>query len=78
MGTLTRMAQQNQWTLDRDIREDADSVFVPAEDLPLADVGDVVQFSTEQAARRRGHVTALVEDGELGPYFTVELESPAV
>ena len=70
------MAQQ-QWSIDQDVREDSDSVFVPAAQLPRAAIGDVVEFTSQHAGTRCGRVTALIEDGERGTFFTVGLDSPA-
>ena len=61
-------------SVDQDVREDAESVFVPAEHLPAARVGDVVRFSSEHAGRRSGHVTEVLSDHERGTFFTVELD----
>ena len=69
------MAQQ-QWSVDQDVREDADSVFVPAEQLPHGAIGDVVRFTSGHAGTRSGRITALVTDGERGTFFTVGLDRP--
>jgi hypothetical protein len=63
------------WALDHDVREDADSVFVPATELPAAVVGDAVTFRGDHGARE-GRVTALVDDGERGTFVAVALEPP--
>jgi hypothetical protein len=68
------MSQQHEFSIDQDVREDADSVFVPAEHLPRAAIGDVVRFTSQHAGARCGRVTALVEDGERGTFFTVGLD----
>ena len=65
----------SSWSLDQDVRADADSVFVPAEQLPGAAVGDAVTFRTDHGARA-GRVTALVEDVERGAFVAVELDQP--
>lgn len=67
---------QRRWSIDQDVREDAESVFVPAERLPRAAVGDVVQFNSEHVGTRSGQVTDLVDDDERGTFFTVRLDGP--
>jgi hypothetical protein len=70
------MVQQVPWSIEQDVREDADSVFVPVAQLPLADIGDVVEVGTTHSGTRPGHITALVEDDQRGDFYTVELDRP--
>ena len=67
----------HEWVIDQDVREDADSVFVPSEQLPLAEVGDAVTFTSELAGARTGRITGRLTDGRRGTFLTVELDSPA-
>jgi hypothetical protein len=71
------MPRQHEWSVDQDVREDAERVFVPADQLPEAGVGDVVRFTSQHASRRSGRVTELLTDQERGSFFTVELDRSA-
>jgi hypothetical protein len=69
------MNEARRWTVDLDVREDAPSVFVPAELLPDALVGDYVTISSRRpAAVRRGRISAHLDDDERGQFFPVSLE----
>jgi hypothetical protein len=69
------MSEQRWWTLDFDVRDDAPSVFVPAELLPDALVGDDVTISSRQpAAVRRRRISAQLDDDKRGRFFTVSLD----
>jgi hypothetical protein len=68
------MNEARRWTVDLDVREDAPSVFVPAELLPDALVGDYVIPSGRPAAVRRGRISAWLDDDERGQFFSVSLD----
>jgi hypothetical protein len=73
----TRDVASPEWVIGQDVREDADSVFVPSEQLPLAEVGDAVTFTSELAGARTGRITGRLTDGRRGTFLTVELDRPA-
>jgi hypothetical protein len=69
------MSEPRQWTVEFDVREDAPSVFVPAELLPDASIGDFVTISSSQPDTvRRGQVIEMVDDDVRGRFFSVSLE----
>jgi hypothetical protein len=69
------MSDSRRWTVDFDVREDAPSVFVPAELLPGASVGDVVTISSSQPDTiRRGRIIERLDDDVRGRFFAVSLE----
>jgi hypothetical protein len=63
------------WTIEHEARDDAESVFVPAAELPDAAVGDRVELRAEGTARH-GELTAWVDDRERGRFATVRLDPP--
>jgi hypothetical protein len=69
------MNEPRRWRVDLDVREDAPSVFVPADLLPEASVGDVVTISSTQPATvRRGRIVESLDDHERGQFYSVSLE----
>ena len=40
------MDQPSTWSIEQDVRADAESIFVPIEQLPDADTGDIVEISS--------------------------------
>lgn len=61
--------------MEFDVREDAASVFVPAEHLPEAALDDVVTLTSgEPSALRRGRIVDVVDDAQRGKFFTVSLD----
>jgi hypothetical protein len=66
---------QQRWTLERTapVRADAEGLFVPATDLPQADVGDqVVVEGHEGGEQRTGTIAETVDrDGEV--FFRLDL-----
>lgn len=71
------MAPPRTWSIEHDVREDADSIFVPAELLPDAQPGDGVVVASATATRpRHGVVADLVDDHARGEFVTVKLEPP--
>ena len=69
------MNEPRRWRLDLDVRDDAPSVFVPADLLPDALVGDFVTIlSSEPATVRRGCIIEEVDDDVRGRFLTVSLE----
>jgi hypothetical protein len=72
------MTQQAPWSIEQDVREDADSVFVPCDRLSGAGVGDLVEVGSAHAGRRCGRITAIVEDRRRGSFYTIQLDAPSV
>jgi hypothetical protein len=71
------MTLARHWSIEYESREDADSIFVPAELLPEAQPGDVVQMtSARPAVTRSGRVIELVTDRVRGVFVTVKLDPP--
>ena len=74
-GNLEPMGPHPSWSIELDVREDAPSMFVPADLLPDAGIGDAVEVtSANPPATRRGHVTDEVDD-DSGRFVTVSFES---
>ena len=66
-----------RWSIEQDVREDADSIFVPAERLPAAETGDLVEVSSSVPRERRlGRVVERVHDDERGTFVVLRLEAP--
>ena len=69
------MNEPRRWTVGLDVREDAPSVFVPADLLPDALVGDFVTISSSQPATvRRGCIMEKIDDDVRGRFLMVSLE----
>jgi hypothetical protein len=69
------MPRPAAWSIEYRLREDEDSLFVPAELLPHAQPGDAVEItSTQPLLTRRGRVTDRVNDEARGEFVTVDLE----
>jgi hypothetical protein len=65
------------WSIEHDVREDADSIFVPAELLRHAQPGDRVTIAAgTSTCPRHGVVADLVDDEARGEFVTVKLEPP--
>jgi hypothetical protein len=63
------------WSIEYQVREDAESMFVPAELLPGAQTGDVVEITSVQPpVRRRGRVAGPVITDSAGDFITVTLD----
>ena len=60
------------WSIEYQIREDAESMFVPVELLPDAEPGDIVEITSAQpAVSRRGRVAGPAVAGSSGNFVTV-------
>jgi len=61
------------WTIEQDVREDAERIFVPADLLAHALVGDEVTVRPVAPSHelRRGTVVDVVDDDVRGRFFTV-------
>jgi hypothetical protein len=69
------MSGSRRWTVDFDIREDATSVFVPADSLPDASVGELVTISSSLPDTvRRGRIVEVLDDDVRGRFLVVSLE----
>ena len=72
--TVAGMAEQNRWTVEQQVREDAASVFVAEGDLAGAEIGDAVTITDpESGVMRAGRVSGRAEDPTRGCYLTIEL-----
>jgi hypothetical protein len=69
------MSRPTAWSIEYRLREDEDSMFVPAELLPHAQPGDAVEIrSTQPLLTRRGRVTDRVNDETRGEFVIVSLD----
>ena len=69
------MAAQRSWSIEYLVREDEESVFIPAALLPNAQPGDAVELtSTQPPVTRRGRVAELEDDATRGEFVCVHLE----
>lgn len=69
------MSNPTTWSIEYHVREDAESLFVPAELLPGAQLGDVVEIKSAQPpVTRRGQVADRVDDAARGEFVTVNLD----
>ena len=63
------------WSIEYQVHEDAESMFVPADLLPGAQTGDVVEITSVQpSVRRRGRVTGPLIADSAGDFVTVTLD----
>ncbi len=72
-GDLATCRGMASWTIEQDVREDAERVFVPAELLADAVVGDEVTVRPVAPSHdvRRGSVVEVSEDEVRGRFFTI-------
>jgi hypothetical protein len=71
------MSRQKTWSIEYDVREDAESMFVPAELLPDAQRGDLVELTSAQpAVTRQGRVADRFDDESRGEFVTVRFDEP--
>jgi hypothetical protein len=69
------MSQQRTWSIEFDVREDAESMFVPAQLLPHAQPGDRVELrSVQPEVTRQGRVAERFEDESRGRFVTVRFD----
>jgi hypothetical protein len=69
------MPEPRTWSIEYDVREDAERMFVPVELLPHAQPGDEVQMTcAEPPVTRRGRVVEREEDDATGEFVTVAFE----
>jgi hypothetical protein len=76
VGTLAGMAHPRRWSIEHDVREDADSIFIPTALLPDARPGDTVEIRTADTVIRRGDVVDRIADHVRGDFVTVRLDAP--
>jgi hypothetical protein len=75
MGTPVGMSHQRTWSIEYDVREDAESMFVPAQLLPHAQPGDLVEMrSAQPPVSRRGRVADRFDDESRGEFVTVRFD----
>jgi hypothetical protein len=69
------MSQRRTWSIEYDVREDAESMFVPAELLPDARPGDLVELrSAQPEVTRQGRVADRFDDESRGQFVTVRFD----
>jgi hypothetical protein len=69
------MSQRRTWSIEYDVREDAESMFVPAELLPDAQPGDLVELrSAQPEVTRQGRVADRFDDESRGQFVTVRFD----
>lgn len=69
------MSEPRTWSVELDVREDADSMFVPADLLPDAAEGDIVTLTSSLPETvRRGRIVAELDDAVRGRFFNVSLD----
>jgi hypothetical protein len=74
-GTTIGMSHRRTWSIEYDVREDAESRFVPAELLPRAQPGDLVEVrSAQPATTRQGRVRERFDDESRGEFVTVRFD----
>jgi hypothetical protein len=65
------------WSIEYQVREDAESMFVPTDLLPSAEPGDIVEIrSTQPSVSRRGRVAGPPVADANGEFLTVTFETP--
>jgi hypothetical protein len=65
------------WSIEYAVRADAESMFVPAQLLPHAQPGDLVElWSAQPAVTRRGRVAERFVDESRQPFVTVRFDQP--
>ncbi len=71
----TKRMTGSTWSIELDVRADAERMFVPVELLPSAAVGDtVLASSAEPPAVRRGEVVERIDDAVRGAFVTVAFD----
>ena len=76
-GTTGYGDDMTTWPITFDVREDAERMFVPAELLPAAAVGDeVVASSSEPPVTRTGTVVDHADDPSRGRFVVVAFTRP--
>jgi hypothetical protein len=74
-GTPVDMSHQETWSIEYDVREDAESMFVPAQLLPHAQLGDLVELrSAQPAGTRQGRVADRFVDESRRQFVTVRFD----
>jgi hypothetical protein len=69
------MKTPKTWSIEYQVREDAERMFVPADLLPNAEAGDVVEITSVQPfVRRRGRVAGPLIEDSAGDFVTVTLD----
>ena len=68
------MGHPTHWSIEYQVREDAESMFIPADLLPDAEVGDVVEITSAQpSVSRLGRVAGPDSSGD---FVTVTFTLP--
>lgn len=69
------MTDRSPWRVDHNVREDAEQLFIPAEQLEGARPGDAVELHSETPPGvRTGTVVELQDDPERGRFVVVAVE----
>jgi hypothetical protein len=70
------MPPPRTWSIEYQVREDAESMFVPAELLPHAQPDDIVEITSAQPpVTRRGRVAGRAAADDRGEFVSVTLDS---
>jgi hypothetical protein len=74
-GNAIGMPHPTTWSIEYHVREDAESMFVPADLLPDAQPGDLVEItSAEPPVTRRGRIAGPADGETRGEFVTVTLD----
>jgi hypothetical protein len=71
------MGHPKQWSIEYQVREDAESMFIPADLLPDAEAGDVVEITSAQpSVCRLGRVSGPAVADSSGDFVMVTFTLP--
>jgi len=73
-GNITDMEPRRR-SIDRHVRADAESIFVPVDELADAQIDDLVDLrSPDDGTSHAGRITERVDDSTRGEFFIVRLD----
>ena len=76
-GTLIGMGHPKKWSIEYLVRVDAESMFIPADLLPDAESGDVVEITSAQpSVSRLARVAGPAVTDSSGDFVTVTFAPP--
>jgi hypothetical protein len=69
------MDPSRRWSVEQHVRADAESIFVPLDELAGATVGDTVDVDAPggEGPARLGRITEQVSDANRGEFFIVRI-----